>query len=165
MSSDINMDIRAVSFQLNLLSPQSRVLAMCTEKVRVRDLSQTMHFSRPTQTLWHAERAARPHVRLSGLRPSKQHGMRVSCSSPRRKMVPHAIYWISWNKVFGRLSGLSKSVLNIFTADFCSSWRPWASAYMTHVRALAPILRNKNFSHPEAGHWAGFFVRVVELIV
>ncbi|KAJ7474371.1 hypothetical protein B0H11DRAFT_2035169, partial [Mycena galericulata] len=56
-------------------------------------------------------------------------------------------------------NGASCYLLDILEQiDFCGTWRPWASAYMTHLRALAPILRDENFTANQAGKWAGAFM-------
>ncbi|KAJ7046034.1 hypothetical protein C8F04DRAFT_338444 [Mycena alexandri] len=36
--------------------------------------------------------------------------------------------------------------------------RPWANAYMSHVRALAPMWRTPNITPPQSANWAGFLM-------
>ncbi|KAF7378102.1 Zn(2)-C6 fungal-type domain-containing protein [Mycena sanguinolenta] len=43
-------------------------------------------------------------------------------------------------------------------SDLGSAGRPWANAYIAHVRALSPIWRASSFTATEAADWAGFLM-------
>jgi hypothetical protein len=51
-------------------------------------------------------------------------------------------------------------ISNFYLVDFGSAGKPWANAYMGHVRVLAPIWRS-SYTTTSAAEWTGFLVRRV----
>ncbi|KAJ7474357.1 hypothetical protein B0H11DRAFT_1331596 [Mycena galericulata] len=157
IASNINKDIRAVSFQLHRLSPQSRVLALC-----IIALGSVLSFHesvlgegpRPKSLADDVFLLSDPDVVGCGARRA-----RVCRALPLRAEAVKAAWEIGIMFQPSTANGASCHLLDILEqTDFCGTWRPWASAYVTHIRALAPILRDENFTTTQAGIWAGVFM-------
>ncbi|KAJ6557761.1 hypothetical protein B0H19DRAFT_1261352 [Mycena capillaripes] len=126
-------DVRAVSFQLHLLPPQSRVLALCS--VAYSSLSTFHPFTlgkgpRPESFLDHAFFSSSPNL--------------LGCGA-RRALVYRALR-----------SEALKAAWKI--GDVGSAGRTWANSHLAHVRTLAPIWRASAYTTTDAAEWAGFLM-------
>ncbi|KAJ7769349.1 hypothetical protein B0H16DRAFT_1517535 [Mycena metata] len=153
LSTSIKMHIRAVSFQLHLLPPQSRVLALCIiccaslnsfhaavlgEGPRPESFGDLRFFS------------SCPDLRGFGVR-----------RAPAYRALRAAALKAAWE--FGIIlqpsneNAASCFLLDLLEqCDFSGASRPWANAYMSHVRALAPIWRaSEAYIISDAAHWVG----------
>ncbi|KAJ7688809.1 hypothetical protein B0H17DRAFT_1067671 [Mycena rosella] len=155
-ATSINTRIRAVSFQLCLLPPQCRVLALC-----IIAFSSLVSYHevmlgdgpRPESFYDRAFFASKSNVRGCGA---------------RRSAVHRALHTMALKAAWD--CGIMLEVSNENTAscflldliaqgDVCSTSRPWASAYISHLRALAPSWRTFGAPPASGSHWAGVLVR------
>ncbi|KAK7017609.1 Zn(2)-C6 fungal-type domain-containing protein [Favolaschia claudopus] len=153
----IKMDIRAVSYQLHLLPPQSRVLALCI-------------ICCAALTSFH------PSVLGDGPRPQSfldddfftpSNADLVGCGVRRaaayralRIEALKAAWEIGIILQPSNENAASCYLLDLLEhCDFSGISRPWANAYMSHVRALAPIWRASNaFTASDGAHWVGYLM-------
>ncbi|KAJ7493923.1 hypothetical protein FB451DRAFT_1551216 [Mycena latifolia] len=157
-STSIMTTIRTVSFQIYLLPPQSRALALS-----IMALSSLVSFHevilgegpRPQSFSDQAFFASREDV--------------LSCGS-RRSAVYQALHVealkIAWD--CGVILQVSKEsaaacfLLDVLEQlDSCGPSRPWAAAYISHLRALAPVWRTSVVSPPDGDRWAGYLMAEV----
>ncbi|KAJ7820335.1 hypothetical protein B0H14DRAFT_3147137 [Mycena olivaceomarginata] len=154
-ATSIKTDIRAASFQIHLLPPQSRVLALCI----VCFVSLT---------------SFHPSVLGDGPRPesfldhdffSSQHSRLLECGKRRapafRALRAEALkgaWEIGIMLQPSSENAASCYLLDLTELDNLSSVRPWANAYIAHVRALVPIWRTSGYITSDAGQWAGFLM-------
>ncbi|KAF7334474.1 Zn(2)-C6 fungal-type domain-containing protein [Mycena venus] len=154
-ATSIKTDARAVSFQINLLPPQSRVLALCI----VCFVSLTsFHPSvlgdgpRPESFLDHGFFSSNPDLLSCGMR-----------RAPAYRALRAEALKAAWE--FGIMlqpsneNAASCYLLDLMEqGDFAGLNRPWANAYIAHIRALVPIWRTSGYITSDAGHWAGFLM-------
>ncbi|KAJ7323853.1 hypothetical protein DFH08DRAFT_1028653 [Mycena albidolilacea] len=155
-TTSIDMDIRAVSFQLHLLPPQSRVLALCI-------------ICCASLTSFH------PSMLGDGPRPesfvdqnfflssSDLFGCGIRRGPAYRALLIEALK-AAWELGIilqpSNENAASCYLLDLVEqCDFTGISRPWADAYISHIRALAPIWRSEN-SHaiPDSAHWVGYLM-------
>ncbi|KAF8130423.1 hypothetical protein K438DRAFT_861815 [Mycena galopus ATCC 62051] len=154
--TSIKMDIRAVSFQLHLLPPQSRVLALCIiccasltsfhpsvlgDGPRPESFMDESFFSSNRDLLGCGVRRARAYraLRIEALKAAWEIGIILQPSDE---------------------NAASCYLLDLLEqCDFSGVSRPWANAYMSHVRALAPIWRSTNsYAVSDGAHWVGYLM-------
>ncbi|KAJ7695320.1 hypothetical protein B0H14DRAFT_2643502 [Mycena olivaceomarginata] len=118
VATSIRTAIREISFQLSLLPPQSRVLALCG--ARRAPVCRALH--------------------AAALKAAWEAGVMLQVTTENAA----SCYMLEMLEQ-SNFSGLS---------------RPWASAYLSHVRALAPIWRaSTTTSAPlDSTRWAGFLM-------
>ncbi|KAJ7513167.1 hypothetical protein B0H11DRAFT_2268113 [Mycena galericulata] len=154
-SSGIIVKLRTASFQLDLLPFQTRVLALCI--IALASLA-SFHES----------------VLGDGPRPASLSDFDFFFSSPdvaacgvRRGPAYSALRTEAFKAAWEAGIMLQPSAENAASCyfldlleqlDICGPSRPWANAYISHMRALAPNLRAQNFTPVEAGRWAGFYM-------
>ncbi|KAJ7164327.1 hypothetical protein C8R46DRAFT_311004 [Mycena filopes] len=137
-ATSINTDIRAVSFQLDRLPPQSRVLALCI--ICCASLT-SFHPAvlgdgpRPQSFADVGFFDSCPDLRVFGLRRAPAyHGLRAAALK--------AAWEVGIILQPSNENAASCFLLDILEqSDFNAASRPWANAYMSHVRALASIWR------------------------
>ncbi|KAJ7431607.1 hypothetical protein FB451DRAFT_1573681 [Mycena latifolia] len=133
--TSIKTTIRAVSYQLYLLPSQSRVLARCIIAVAsLISFSEVMlgEDPRPESFSDLSFFASRSDVLFCGVRRS----------GPHRQFHAAALK-AAWDAGI-MLQVSNENTASCFLLDFleqnsCGLSRPWASAYMSHLRALAPL--------------------------
>ncbi|KAF7345301.1 Zn(2)-C6 fungal-type domain-containing protein [Mycena sanguinolenta] len=134
--TSILSDIRAVSFQLHLLPPQSRVLALC---IVAYGSLWSFHTSvlgngpHPESFMDHAFFASRQELLNCGVRRAPAH-------RALRAQAQKTAWEIRAILVPSNENAASCYLLDLMSQnDLCSSSnRPWATAYFAHVRVLAP---------------------------
>ncbi|KAJ6470296.1 hypothetical protein DFH09DRAFT_1221101 [Mycena vulgaris] len=154
-ATSIRMTIRTVSYQLYLLPPQSRALALCIialssllsfhevvlgDGPRPESFSDAAFFSSTQDLLSCGARRAGVHWALhaEALKAAWDAGVMLQVSNE---------------------NAASCFLLDVLeTLDLCGVSRPWASAYISHVRALAPMWRISALTPPDGGHWAGYLM-------
>ncbi|KAJ7107684.1 hypothetical protein C8R44DRAFT_885098 [Mycena epipterygia] len=160
--TSIRTIVPAASFQLHLLRPESRVLALCI--IALASLvsfhpsvlgagprpesfvDETFFFSNPDLPACGVRRtAAFRALRAEALKAAWEFGIILQPSNE--------------NAVSCYLLDLLEQN-NIWTGSeaWSTASRPWASAYVSHVRALAPMWRASNFVQHDSGQWAGFLM-------
>lgn len=166
------MNLRAVSFQIHRLPPEFRVLALCIiafaslisfheyvlgEGPHPETFADISFFSvNPDLPECGARRvSAYRALRAEAFKAAWDAGTMLQPSTENAA----SCYLLDLLEQSIHTPESLHSVLNVYTVDASGASRPWASAYMSHVRVLAPTLRGDNFSPPDAGHWAAFFVR------
>ncbi|KAJ6452235.1 hypothetical protein C8R45DRAFT_1040969 [Mycena sanguinolenta] len=154
--TSIKMDIRAVSFQLHRLPPQSRVLALCIiccaaltsfhpsvlgDGPRPESFSDANFFSSAADYLPCGVRRAKAYraLRIEALKAAWEIGIILQPSDE---------------------NAASCYLLDLLEQyDFVGVSRPWGNAYMSHVRALAPIWRAANaYTVSEGTQWIGYLM-------
>ncbi|KAJ7032818.1 hypothetical protein C8F04DRAFT_1396462 [Mycena alexandri] len=153
LSTSIKTDIRAVSFQLHLLPPQSQVLALCIiccASLNSFHPAVLGEGPRPESFVDPRFFSSCPDLRGFGVRRAPVY--RALCA------VAHKAAW----EVGIILQPSNENAASCFLLDlleqydFSGASRPWANAYMSHVRALAPIWRtNEAYIISDAAHWVG----------
>ncbi|KAJ7490777.1 hypothetical protein FB451DRAFT_1552387 [Mycena latifolia] len=157
-STSIMTTIRTVSFQTYLLPPESRALALS-----IMALSSLVSFHevilgegpRP-QSFWdQAFFVSREDVlRCGARRPAASRALHMEALK------------VAWD--CGVILQVSKeSAATCFLLDVleqldsCGPSRPWAAAYVSHLRALAPVWRTSVVSPPDGDRWAGYLMAEV----
>ncbi|KAF7290522.1 Zn(2)-C6 fungal-type domain-containing protein [Mycena indigotica] len=154
-ATSIKNDIRAVCYQLHLLPLHSRVLALCLMCV-----SSLASFH--------------PLVLGDGPRPTSFNDHEFFASAPcdvllscgiRRQLIYRALRDEALKLAWEAGTLLQPSAENaascylldvIEQIDFVGPSRPWASAYLAHIRALAPHWHVVGFNGEDATQWAGY---------
>ncbi|KAJ6521612.1 hypothetical protein DFH09DRAFT_1287089, partial [Mycena vulgaris] len=154
-ATSIRMTIRTVSYQLYLLPPQSRALALCIialssllsfhevvlgDGPRPESFSDAAFFSSTQDVLGCGARRAGVHWALhaEALKGAWDAGVMLQVSNE---------------------NAASCFLLDVLeTLDLCGISRPWANTYISHVRALAPMWRISALTPPDGGHWAGYLM-------
>ncbi|KAF8217707.1 hypothetical protein K438DRAFT_1795513 [Mycena galopus ATCC 62051] len=150
MATTIRSDLQAVSFQLHLLPPQSRVLALCS--VAFGSLC-SFHPSvlgdgpRPESFLDPVFFASSPDLLGCGVRRA------AACRALRSEAL-RAAWEVGIILLASNENAASCYILDLMeqTHDIPSAGRPWATAYIAHMRTLAPIWRASSPDLP----WGGF---------
>ncbi|KAJ7765305.1 hypothetical protein B0H16DRAFT_1454464 [Mycena metata] len=145
-------DIRAVSFQIDLLPPQSRVLALCS--VAYACLS-SFHPSilgdgpRPESFFDPVFFSSSPELLACGVR-------RAPAIRAMRTKALKAAWDLNIILEPSNENTASCYLLDLMEqSDFGSAGRPWSTAYISHVRTLAPNWRASSPASA-AAEWAGF---------
>nr|GAT51929.1 predicted protein [Mycena chlorophos] len=153
----IKKDIRAVSHQLNILPVQSRVLALCI-------------ISAASLASFH------PLIIGDGPRPNSFTDAEffatassqdlLQCGSRRRRTfcaLREEALKAAW-EVGIMLQASTENAVSCFLLDlleqmdFSGPSRPWASAYLSHVRTMAPRWHAVGFTTNDATQWAGYLM-------
>ncbi|KAJ6472669.1 hypothetical protein C8R47DRAFT_1145803 [Mycena vitilis] len=154
-ATSIKTDIRAVSFQVHLLSPQYRVLALCIVCfVSLASFHSSVlgDGSRPTSFLDYDFFSSSNDLLSFGLR-------RGTAFRALRAEAVKAAWEIGIILQPSNENAASCYLLDLTEqSDFPGASRPWANAYMAHIRALAPIWRASGYITSDAGHWSGFLM-------
>ncbi|KAJ7698540.1 hypothetical protein B0H14DRAFT_3653908 [Mycena olivaceomarginata] len=153
----IRTAIREISFQLSLLPPQSRVLALCI--IAFSSSSPSMKWSSaqgPSQTLSPTRCSSTPDPErccAAVARDARQCGRALHAAALKAAWEAGVMLQVTTENAAScyMLEMLEQS-------NFSGLSRPWASAYLSHVRALAPIWRaSTTTSAPlDSTRWAGF---------
>ncbi|KAJ7038988.1 hypothetical protein C8F04DRAFT_1088150 [Mycena alexandri] len=165
-TSHIQASVQAASFQLPLLPPQTRVLALCI--IAVASL-----------TSFH-EAVLGPGPRPASLTDplffSANSRADVRHCGTRRAPVCRALHAAALRAAWDAGTILHVSVENAASCflfdildhtDSSTPSRPWACAYISHVRAIAPLWRSTNAtvqhghrweSPPYSGQWTAFIM-------
>ncbi|KAJ7762951.1 hypothetical protein B0H16DRAFT_1528271 [Mycena metata] len=155
-ATSIREDLRAASFQLNLLPPRTRVLALC-----ILTVSSLISFH--------------PSVLGPGRRPKSLGDLDFFSSDAelracgvRRAAIFHALHAEAGQAAREADVVLEPSHENAASCylldlldrtNLCRLSRPWAGAYISHVRALAPLWRTTTRLGPaEAALWGSFLM-------
>ncbi|KAJ7119730.1 hypothetical protein C8R44DRAFT_982384 [Mycena epipterygia] len=160
--TSIKTTVPAASFQLHLLRPESRVLALCI--IALASLA-SFHESvlgagpRPESFVDETFFFSNPDLPACGVR-------RTAVFRALRAEALKAAWEFGIILQPSNENAVSCYLLDLLEQNnFCTgsgTWstvsRPWASAYVSHVRALAPMWRASNFIPHESGRWAGFFM-------
>ncbi|KAJ7484960.1 hypothetical protein B0H11DRAFT_2279609 [Mycena galericulata] len=170
LSSGIKMTVRAVSFQVSLLPPDFRVLALAIvalaslvsfhefvlgEGPRPEAYNDAFFFASCPNLVGCGVRRARTYraIRTTAFKAAWEAGTMLQ---PSTENAASCYLLDLLEQSICRTSVLS--VLTVLAADFCGQSRPWASAYMSHLRVLAPALRGEYLHPSDAGHWAAVFM-------
>ncbi|KAJ7029452.1 hypothetical protein C8F04DRAFT_1116436 [Mycena alexandri] len=153
-ATSIQDDVRAASFQLNLLPPRARVLALCIAAV---DSLISFHEAvlgpgpRPQSFGDLDFFSSDANVRQCGVRRA------TICRALHAETVKAA------READILLEPSSENAASCFLLDFLDQTnlyrlsRPWAGAYISHLRALAPLWRaTRPLSMGEAAVWSAF---------
>nr|GAT52743.1 predicted protein [Mycena chlorophos] len=155
--TSIRNDVRTVSYQLQLLPPQSRVLALCI--VAAASLA-SFHPSllgdgpRPCAFDDHEFFATASSETLFSCGVRRQE----ACRALRNEALKAA--WEAGTL----LQPSNENAASCFLLDmmeqteFSGPSRPWASAYVSHVRALAPHWHAVGFTAEDASQWAVYLM-------
>ncbi|KAJ6489903.1 hypothetical protein C8R45DRAFT_992103 [Mycena sanguinolenta] len=157
--TSIRSDIRAVSFQLHLLPPQSRVLALC---IVAYGSLWSFHTSvlgngpHPESSLDHDFFLSRKELLNCGVR-------RAPAYRALRAQAQKAAWEIGAILVPSNENAASCYLLDLLNQnDLCSpDTRPWATAYLAHVRVLAPSWWTSSqaaFGFSGFPRWTGFLM-------
>ncbi|KAJ7477432.1 hypothetical protein FB451DRAFT_1242467 [Mycena latifolia] len=155
VSTFIRTAIRAVSFQLHLLPPQLRVLALC-----IIALSSLVSFHEII-----LGESYRPESIFDQAFFSSERDV-LSCGA-RRSAAYNALRLVALKAAWGSGAMLQVSNENAATCfvldvleqlDSSGPSRPWAAAYISHLRALAPVWRTSTLTAPDGNHWGGFLL-------
>ncbi|KAJ7181316.1 hypothetical protein C8R43DRAFT_269257 [Mycena crocata] len=159
-ATSIRTSIRSTLYQLKGLPPQSRVLALC-----IIAISSLVSFHeailgpgpRPQSFLDEAFFSSKAEVRVCGMRRS------MVCRALQAEAVKAAceteiMLQVSTENAASclLLDLLEESAVN-------GASRPWASTFISHLRALAPMWRTSISAPPYGTHWAAFLM--VEALV
>ncbi|KAJ7149215.1 hypothetical protein C8R43DRAFT_952056 [Mycena crocata] len=152
--TSIRMDIRAVSFQLHLLPPQSCVLALC-----IISLASLTSFHRilgdgprPESFMDQAYFSSSPNLLECDVRRTTSYRALRSAALKAAREIGIILQPSNENAVSCFLLDLMEQT------DSCWVSRPWENAYVSHVRALAPMWHASGFNIHDASHWSGFLV-------
>lgn len=165
------MNLRSVSFQLRQLPPDSRVLALCLiclaslvsfhESVlgdgpRPESFEDTSFFWSNPELFRCGVRRSQAYraLRVEAFRAAWEAGTILQASITNAA----SCFVLDLLEQSICISPLFESFLTVIPADSSGLSRPWGSAYMSHIRALAPTLRGQKFTLAEARFWAAFFV-------
>ncbi|KAF7303617.1 Zn(2)-C6 fungal-type domain-containing protein [Mycena indigotica] len=152
----IKSSIRSVSFQLHLLPTELRVLALSI-------MAHSSTISYHEAILGSAE--PRPKSFDDALFFSSSANIRLC--GVRRAAACRALHATALRAAWDTGAMLQVSNANAATCffldlleqnDFEGLSRPWASAYMSHVRALAPLWRACGTAERDEVGWAGFLM-------
>ncbi|KAJ6575738.1 hypothetical protein DFH09DRAFT_1150937 [Mycena vulgaris] len=154
--TEIKFAVRSVSFQLDRLPPQSRVLALCI--VAFSSLA-SFHESvlgagpRPESFEDKSFFSSSSNVLACGAR-------RAAVCRTLRGEALKAAWDIGIILQPSNENAASCFLLDILEqSDVCSGMsRPWGTAYIAHIRALAPIWRASTYTASDEGRWAGFLM-------
>ncbi|KAJ7264501.1 hypothetical protein B0H12DRAFT_1321427 [Mycena haematopus] len=151
----IKESVHAASFDLQLLLPQSRVLALCI--IAVTSLS-SFHES----------------VLGPGPRPQSFEDLEFFLSSPdlggcgvRRAATYRALRAnavVAAREIGIMFEATEVNAASCFLLDFLEQtdtsglMRPWAGAYISHIRALAPRWRAGKYTPSDEARWMGFLM-------
>ncbi|KAJ6555031.1 hypothetical protein DFH09DRAFT_1166154 [Mycena vulgaris] len=152
--TEIKFAVRSVSFQLDHLPPQSRVLALCI--VAFSSLASFHEYvlgagPRPESFEDASFFSSRSNVLACGAR-------RVATCRTLRGEALKAAWDIGIILQPSIENAASCFLLDILEqSDVCSGMsRPWATAYIAHIRALAPTWRASTYTASDEARWAGF---------
>ncbi|KAJ6472670.1 hypothetical protein C8R47DRAFT_1145805 [Mycena vitilis] len=152
-TTSIAIDVRAVSFQLHLLAPQSRVLALCIiccvslssfhpsvvgDGRRPKSFLDEEFFSTCEDLLAYGVQRGPVFraLRIEALKAAWEIGIILQPSNE--------------NAASCYLLDLLEQI------DFRGASRPWGNAYLSHVRALAPVWRTSGlYSASDEAEWVG----------
>ncbi|KAJ7916102.1 hypothetical protein B0H13DRAFT_1871549 [Mycena leptocephala] len=155
VATSIRAAVRAVSFQLHLLPPQSRVLALCS--LAYASLS-SFHPSvlgdgtRPESFLDHSFFSSSTELLACGVR-------RAPAYHALRSEALKAAWEIGIILLPSNENAASCYLLDLMEqSDIGSAGRPWANAYVSHIRALAPLWRASSYTAADVADWAGFLM-------
>ncbi|KAJ7505919.1 hypothetical protein B0H11DRAFT_361782 [Mycena galericulata] len=154
-SSAIKMNARAVSFQLHLLPTQSRVLVLC-----IVTLASLVSFHESILGPGPRPESFMDYTFLSNADLSGSCGVR---RGPAYRALRTVAFKAAWESGIilqpSTENAASCYVLDLLEqTDPAGPSRPWASAYISHIRALAPTMRAQSFGSSDAGRWAGFLM-------
>ncbi|KAJ7688878.1 hypothetical protein B0H17DRAFT_1067749 [Mycena rosella] len=153
--TSIKNDVRAVSYQLYLLPPESRTLALCivalASLVSFHDLVLGQG-PRPESFSDDAFFSSRQDMLSCGARRSRVH--RALHAAARKAAWDAGVILQASDK-----NAASCSLLDILDElDSSGGSRPWASASISHLRTLAPIWRNTTPGSYMNAHWAAYLM-------
>ncbi|KAJ6480313.1 hypothetical protein C8R45DRAFT_1005156 [Mycena sanguinolenta] len=153
--TSIRSDVRSATYQLDLLPPPSRVLALCS--IAYASLS-SFHESvlgdgpRPKSFLDNTFFSSSPELLGCGVR-------RAAVYRALRSETLKAAWEVGIILLASNENAASCYLLDLMEqSDVGSAGRPWANAYISHVRALASIWPASSFTATDATDWAGFLM-------
>nr|GAT51475.1 predicted protein [Mycena chlorophos] len=160
MTSDIHKKLKALSYQVNLLQPQSRVLALCIICTATRAsfhplvLGSDPNKPRPesfTDVRFFAN-ASNAEILDCGVR-------RMRVFNILRAQALMAAWEAGIVVQPSNENAASCYLLDqLDQAETSTAARPWATAYMSHIRILAPLWHSAGFTATSAAEWAGFLM-------
>ncbi|KAJ7626991.1 hypothetical protein FB45DRAFT_920451 [Roridomyces roridus] len=156
----IKSSLRSVSFRIEELQPQLRVLALCMVA-----LGALISFDEAILGTGPLPRSFQDHILLSSADLLSCGVRRVrACQALHERALTAA-----WEAGI-LLQPSHENALSCYFLDLldqcgggqpvgaCSPSRPWGGAYFSHVRALAPTWRAAGCSRADAARWAGFLM-------
>ncbi|KAJ7434848.1 hypothetical protein FB451DRAFT_1310666, partial [Mycena latifolia] len=151
-STSITKTIRTVSFQLYLLPPLSRALARS-----IIALSSLISFHEVLLGEGPRPQSFSDQAFFSSRREVLSCGARRSAASRALHMEALKAAWDSGVMLqVSKDSAATCFLLDVLEQlDSCSPSRPWAAAYISHLRALAPVWRTSVLTPPDGSSWAG----------
>ncbi|KAF7365776.1 Zn(2)-C6 fungal-type domain-containing protein [Mycena venus] len=152
--TSIKTTIRQVSFKLSPLPPQSRVLCMC-----IIAFASLVSFHEAVLGLGLLPDTFADAVFFSAETEVRNCGVR---RAPVCRALHAAALKAAWDAgIMLQVSNENAAACFILDlleqGNFSGLSRPWATAYISHVRALAPIWRTLK-TPPYSSHWAGFLM-------
>ncbi|KAF7290069.1 Zn(2)-C6 fungal-type domain-containing protein [Mycena chlorophos] len=163
VTSDIHKKLKALSYQVNLLQPQSRVLALCIICTATRAsfhplvLGSDPNKPRPesfTDVKFFAN-ASNAEILDCGVR-------RMRVFNILRAQALMAAWEAGIVVQPSNENAASCYLLDQLDqgspAETSTAARPWATAYMSHIRILAPLWHSAGFTATSAAEWAGFLM-------
>ncbi|KAF8212698.1 hypothetical protein K438DRAFT_1957317 [Mycena galopus ATCC 62051] len=147
--------VAAASFELHLLAPQCRVLALCI--IAVASLA-SFHESvlgpgpRPNSLADRDFFSSTPNPRECGVR-------RATAYHAFRAKAAKSAWEIGVMLEPTEENAASCYLLDLLEqSDSSGASRPWAAAYISHIRALAPRWRAGRYTASDEGLWMGFLM-------
>ncbi|KAJ7764401.1 hypothetical protein B0H16DRAFT_444770 [Mycena metata] len=159
LNSSLKRTIQTAAFQISLLPTETRVLALV-----IVALGSLVSFHE--SVLGPGPRPASPADISFFAFASSHTDVLINCGA-RRAPTCRALHAAALRAAWDTGVMLNVSIENAascFLLDTLESngpsglSRPWATAYMSHVRALAPMWRTPNITPPQSSNWAGFLM-------
>ncbi|KAJ7115414.1 hypothetical protein C8R44DRAFT_223654 [Mycena epipterygia] len=154
--TSIKKVVFAASFELHRLPPQPRVLALCI--IALSSLASFHEYvlgagPRPESFTDQSFFSSNPDLLSYGVRRSAAY--RALCAEAVKAAWDIGISLHPSNE-----NAASCFLLDILEQnDFCGGSRPWASAYISHIRALFPIWRTASeLTESDTNNWSGFIM-------
>ncbi|KAJ7055640.1 hypothetical protein C8F01DRAFT_1158845 [Mycena amicta] len=158
MTSDVHKKLRGLSYQVNLLPPQARVLALCVicSASRASYHPVVLGDSSPRpQSFFDLEffqTASKAEILDCGTR--RAHVFELLRTQALKAAWDEGIVLQASNE-----NAASCYLLDLMDqSDSSSASRPWATAYMSHIRVLAPLWHSAGYTATDAADWAGFLM-------
>ncbi|KAK7018460.1 Zn(2)-C6 fungal-type domain-containing protein [Favolaschia claudopus] len=153
-ATSIKTDVSAAAYNIDLLAPQSRVLALCIICfVSLASFHQSVlgEGARPQSFLDYEFFSSASDLLACGMR-------RAPAFRALRAKALKAAWELGIILQPSSENAASCYLLDLTEEGDFSGIRPWANAYIAHIRALVPVWRISGYSTSDAGHWAGFLM-------
>ncbi|KAJ7046057.1 hypothetical protein C8F04DRAFT_1063251 [Mycena alexandri] len=158
LNSSVKRAVQTAAFRISLLPPETRVLALV-----IVALGSLISFHE--SVLGPGPRPA-SHDDVTFF-ASGSHTDVINCG-PRRARTCRALHAAALKAAWDTGIILNVSTENAAScflldtldeqSDFSKLSRPWANAYISHIRVLATLWRKPNVPPPQSANWAGFLM-------